>query len=134
MYKVSHTTTVWLILMAVFLVGCATTTERMDDLDNTLRAYKKSIRWADFAAAYSFRKWQEGDVQAPPESLKDVRVTRYEVGNSQLSKDKLSYSQVVKISYYRMDSAREREIIDRQRWEYDETSARWMLVSEIPAF
>lgn len=124
----------WLIMLAVFLGGCATSTERLDDLDRTLRNYKKTIRWADFDTAYSFRKWEEGSRSVPPESLKNVRVTRYEVGKSDLSSDKMSYIQMVRIFYYRLDSARERQLTDRQKWEYDEEKGHWYLTSEMPEF
>ena len=124
----------WLILLAVFLSGCATSTERMDDLDHTLRNYKKTIRWADFDSAYGFRKWEAGSQSSPPESLKNVRVTRYEVGNSDLSTDKMSYTQVVRISSYLLDSARERQLTDQQKWEYDEENGHWFLISEMPEF
>ncbi len=124
----------WSILLAMFLVGCATSTQRLDDLDHTLRNYKKMIRWADFGSAYTFKKWEQGDQAAPPASLENVRVTRYEVGNTHLSTDKMTYTQTVRISYYLMDSARERQLMDHQKWVFDKEKGRWFLISDIPKF
>lgn len=125
----------WLLLpLVLFLGGCASTTERMDDLGDTLRNYKKSIRWAQFEQAYSFRKRQDGSDAMPQQSLENVRVTKYTEGGSQLSADKLHFSQTVRISYYLLDSPREREVTDQQQWVYDSEKGRWELTSELPKF
>ncbi len=134
MSKSTPANILWLLLAALLLSACATTSARMDSLDRTLKDYDRAIRWGQFDAVYAFRKW--GDEQRPvaSKSLQNLRVTQYKVLSSDLSPDKLKYTQVVKIHYYLLDSPRERQVTDRQKWEYDEEQKRWWLTSEIPAF
>jgi len=134
MPKFAPAHTLWLLLPVLFLSACATTSGRLDDLDRTLKNYDRAIRWGQFDAAYSFRKWEPNTQPAAPKSLQNLRVTQYKVLSTDLSIDKQSYTQVVKISYYLLDSPRERQTTDRQKWEYDEEQKRWWLASEIPAF
>lgn len=126
----------WLLLLALSLGACAAISEneRMTGLDNTLKNYERAIRWADFDAAYGFHRWGDGDDPTPPKRLGNVRVTQYQLVNSHMATDNLSYTQTVRISYYLLDSPRERQIIDRQRWEYDEKAGRWWLASPPPQF
>jgi len=126
----------WLLLPAVLLGACASLdkNERLTSLDNTLKNYDRAIRWVQFDAAWAFHKWDEGERQAPPASLKNVRVTEYKVVATHMAVDNLSYTQTVHIAYYLLDSPRERRLTDRQRWEYDADAKRWWLVSEMPQF
>lgn len=136
MSKFAHTHALWLLLPALLLSACASISksERMDGLNNTLKNYKRDIRWGEFDAAWSFRLWGEDNREEPPEKLKDLRVTDYKVVNTHMSTDNLSYTQTVHISYHLADSPRVRKIIDRQKWEYDEEAKRWWLVSDVPQF
>ncbi len=134
MPKLIPAKTLWLLLPALLLGACATTSGRMDDLDRTLKNYDRAIRWGQFDAVYAFRQWKDEERPTAPQSLKNLRVTQYKVLSTDLSIDKQRYTQVVKIHYYLLDSPREREVTDRQKWEYDEEQKRWWLVSEIPAF
>ena len=134
MPKFTPANALWLLLPALLLSACATTSARMDSLDRTLKDYDRAIRWGQFDAVYAFRKWEDDQRPVAPKSLQNLRVTQYKVLSSDLSIDKLSYTQVVKIHYYLLDSPRERQVTDRQKWKYDEEQKRWWLISEIPAF
>jgi len=126
--------TLWLLLPVLLLSACATTSGRLDSLDRTLKDYDRAIRWGQFDAVYAFRKWEDEQRPVAPKSLQNLRVTQYKVLSTDLSIDKLHYTQVVKIQYYLLDSPRERQVTDRQKWEYDEEQKRWWLSSDIPAF
>ena len=123
----------WLGLLALLLGGCATTSDRMYQLDTTLRAYENALRWSNFDLAYSF---QRPDLVASghPRPRAGIRVSAYEVINQQPDKDGLQVAQTVQIRYYHLDSARERSLIDRQRWAYAPEHKRWFLASSPPAF
>lgn len=123
----------WL-LVALLLGACATSGQREDALNRTLRQYEKAVRWVQFDAVYAYHRWSEGGQPAPPAALRNVRVTRYHVNNSQLSDDALHYHQTVTIHYYLLDSPRERSIVQRQQWEYDPGQKRWLQTGPPPAF
>ncbi len=136
MPKFTHTHALWLLLPALLLSACAniSKSERMDDLNNTLKNYKRDIRWGEFDTAWSFRRWEEGKREEPPETLKGLRVTDYKVVNTHMGADNLSYTQTAHISYHLADSPSVRKIVDRQKWEYDGEAKRWWLVSNMPQF
>ncbi len=123
----------WLICL-LLLGACATTGQRLDALDHTLRQYEKAVRWAQFDAVYAHHRWSEDAQPTPPASLRNVRVTQYRVNNSKLAADKMHYRQTVTIHYYLLDSARERSLVHRQTWEYDPEQKRWLQTSPPPQF
>jgi len=125
---------VTLLVTGLLLGGCATTADRMDRLDRTLKGYEKALRWGKFDAAYSFHKWGEDEQPSIPAHLKEVRITRYEVASRRLDQETLTARQTVVIRYYDTNTATERELTDRQRWKYFEDSKRWYLMSEPPEF
>ncbi len=136
MFKFAPTHALCLLLPALLLSACAniSKSERMDGLNNTLKSYKRDIRWGEFDTAWAFHRWETNERKEPPEKLKDLRVTDYKVVNTHMSADNLSYTQTVHISYHLADSPRVRKLIDRQKWEYDEEAKRWWLVSDMPQF
>lgn len=123
-----------LMVMALVLSACATTADRMDNLQQTLRSFEKAIRWAQFDTANSFRQWGVGEQPMLPEHYKNIRVTSYQPMNVQFTPDKMGATQSVTIRYYRTDTSREESLRHDQKWEYSEKNKRWYLVSELPKF
>lgn len=121
-------------LLLLGLAGCATTADKMDRLNRTLRAYEKNIRWAKFDAAYSFHKWEAGEQPSIPRHLKEIRVTGYDVTGTHFDPKTMTATQTVSIRYYSMETSRERTLEDRQRWQYNEDIKRWQLISPPPTF
>lgn len=121
-------------LLTSLLLGACATADRLDALNQTLRAYEKAIRWAKFDIAYSFRKWDADEQPRLPARLKNVRVTGYEVGNSRFDEKTMTTTQFVTIRYYNTDTLRERSLEDKQRWKYFPEPKRWYLLSDLPDF
>ena len=128
----------WIAFVLAFLIlGCAgiKTGERMTLFDDTARAYLRAIRWGDYQSADAFKKMQGPDTEITDfENLRQIRVTAYTVLKTILSEDKSTIVRVVNFQYYRITDAMVKNLIDRQRWEYDEEANRWFLMSGLPDF
>ena len=121
-------------LLALLLGACSTTVDKMDKLNQTLRAYEKTLRWAKFDAAYSFHKWGENEQPSIPAHLKDIRLSGYDVGNSGFDQNNMTATQTVFIRYYNQNNYRERSLEDKQEWKYFPDLKRWYLTTKPPTF
>lgn len=119
---------------ALVLASCATTADKADKLERTVRGYEKALRWAKFDMAYSYFKWESGEQPVIPENLKSIRLTQYRIANRKFDEDSMTASQVVTINYYNQSDLRERELEDHQQWKYFSDEKRWYLISKPPAF
>ena len=128
----------WIGFVLIFLIcGCAgiQTGKRMTLFDDTARAYLRSIRWGDYEAAYAFKNPQAMDSKMPDfEDLRQIRVTAYNVKQTILSEDKSTILRIVDFQYYRISNVIVKNLIDRQKWEYDQKANRWYLTSDLPDF
>jgi len=124
-------------LCFLLLVGCASVqgafrVAKFEDISST---YEKAIRWKRYDVAKSFIKGREPDHKEPAlETLNKIRVTSYKVLNRGISEDKLRVEQTVRIAYHYTDQPTERNLVDTQLWEYDETQETWYLESGLPDF
>ena len=126
-----------LLLLAIFISGCASMDERKKTvlLDHATRHYESAIRWGDYATANAFRLQDSANTQATsPENLKRFRVTSYETLNVVLNEDETEAHIVVQIRYYDEERMKEVTLTDRQTWEYDTEAELWHLDSPLPAF
>ena len=128
----------WIAIMLVFLIcGCASvqTGKKMTLFDDTARAYLRAIRWGDYETAYAFKNLRVTDDKMPDfEDLRQIRVTGFNVKQTILSEDKSTIVRIVDFQYYRMSNVTVKNLIDRQRWEYDAEANRWYLTSDLPDF
>jgi hypothetical protein len=102
----------WIAWVLVFLIlGCAgvQTGKKMTLFDDTARAYLRALRWGDYEAAYAFR-------------------------NLSGTEDQSTILRIVDIQYYRITNVTVKNLIDRQKWEYDKEANRWYLTSDLPDF
>ena len=124
-----------LVLGAVlsFVLGaCAAAPDRRVALDDTLRAYERTLRWDDMAKAVRFQR-EPGE--APDRSrMRGLRVTGYQVLSRKLDTDEQGLSQTVELTYFREDEAVERRVTDEQRWVYDAERKAWLLETPLPRF
>ncbi len=121
-------------LLLITLGACATTYDKMDKLNMTLRAYEKALRWAKFDTAYSFHKWDANEQPSLPKHLKDIRLTNYSVSNQSFDEDSMTAKQTVTMRFYNQNNLRERSLETKQRWKYFPDKKRWYLMSEPPTF
>jgi len=128
----------WIACVLLFLIfGCAgiQTGKKMTLFDDTARAYLRAIRWGDYETAYAFKNPQDIDNKMPDfEDMRQIRVTAYNVKQTILSEDKSTILRIVDFQYYRISNVTVKNLIDRQKWEYNEEANRWYLTSEFPDF
>jgi hypothetical protein len=123
-------------LLCAFALAACTTPKKQKDLDSTLLAYEKIVRWAEWDSAYSF---------LDPDYLEEQPVTRLDMDRLRLFKvsdytirsatpinDGNGLLQTVEIRMFNKQQATERVILDQQEWQFDEESERWLLQSGLP--
>jgi hypothetical protein len=106
----------------------------MVELEDTLRAYDRAVRWGNYQIIPGFRSKDKADEQLAYDRLKSIRVTGYSQKQFRVSDKGTEADQVVEIRYYDENVGREKIEIDRQKWTYDSESNRWVLVSDLPKF
>jgi hypothetical protein len=121
-----------LVLLTGVLPGCVTN-PKVIKLQDTLRAYDKTIRWGSFQNAAAFQTEEVRQDGLDLSHLKSIRITGYTQLQQKMSQDQNEYTQVVEIRYYNEDYATENTIIDQQQWVYDSNSGSWQLSSKLPA-
>lgn len=125
-----------LILTLLWLTGCETmeTRKQANRLSDTLSAFSAAFRWGQFEQVYGFRKTESGQMETPPESLNNIRITSYEIISAPAIISEDTAVQTVGIEYIRQDSQSVKQLIDRQVWGYDAENKVWFLKSPVPAF
>ncbi len=68
------------------------------------------------------------------ENYRTVKVTNYKVKQTIISEDQSKIIQIVDFQYYRTKDVTVKNLIDRQKWEYDKEQEKWFLQSNLPAF
>ena len=124
-------------ILVFLLFGCAgiETGKKMTLFDDTARAYLRTLRWGDYESAYAFKKLPGTDDKMPDfKDLSEVRISGYNVKQTILSEDKSTILRIVDFQYYRLSNVTVKNLIDRQKWEYDEEANRWYLTSDMPDF
>ncbi|HYQ71996.1 MAG TPA: hypothetical protein VET88_08720 [Gammaproteobacteria bacterium] len=126
-----------LILGAILLQACAAVddSKKSISLDKSLYFYESAMRWADFPAANSLRRYEgEGAPANDPAKLKRIKVTGYDVLSTKPSADDSAVYITVKISYYDEDSLKLMSLTDNQVWRYDATEKIWYISTALPVF
>ena len=122
------------LFLLMTLGACATTYDKMDKLNMTLRNYEKALRWAKFDVAYSYHQWDENEQPGIPKHLKDIKVTSYKASNNRFDEKNMTAKQMVTIRYYNQNNLRERTLETNQSWKYFPDKKRWYLTSKPPTF
>ena len=108
---------------------------RENALEPATTAYGRAIRWSDYNLAKAFTVKHETTDQEPSfETFNKIKVTSYEVVGRDVSEDRFQATQTVEIQYFFKDQLKEKTIIDRQLWEFDEESEAWHLKTGLPRF
>jgi hypothetical protein len=115
------------------LYGCISD-PKMVELDDTLRAYDRAVRWGNYQMIPSFRSKDKANEVLAYDRLKSIRITGYSQKQFRVSDKGTEADQIVEIRYYDENVAREKVEIDRQKWTYDTDSNRWVLISDLPKF
>ncbi len=125
-----------IILVCVLLSACGGRMSKKQSLDHTLYQYAKVMRWADFNTAMTFFSPDMETIDKPSntdiERLKQFGVSSYVASPILPGDNENRINQDVQIKLYNVHTKREKVVIDRQIWEYDDESKRWLLLSGLP--
>jgi len=129
----------WILFILVLLFfGCAQVQKRDQMLlfDDTSKSYDLAIRWGEYEEAFAFKKLSDKDDKLPDfAEYRQVRVTSYKVKKTIVDEESFSkIFRIVDIQYYRMSNVTVKNLIDQQKWEYNEKLDRWYLMSDLPVF
>ena len=124
-----------LLLMTLLLTGCGQKATRERSLDVTLKAYAKVVRWNEFERALKFIDPELKESLTPKgvewERYAQIRISGYQDAPPVMEDDGTATS-VVKIDVYNIHTFKERAIVDRQSWRYDEKADNWYLTTGLP--
>jgi len=124
-----------LLGLAILLSGCPKTKVEKD-LSETLLQYETIVRWAQWDATVEFvsPEYQEKHpiTRLELDRLRLFRVTQYVVRSSVPIDGGLGLIQNVEIRMFNKNQARERTIVDKQLWKYNDLTGRWLLHSGLP--
>ena len=129
----------WILFILVLLIfGCAQVQKRDQMLlfDDTTKSYDLAIRWGEYEEAFAFKKLSDKDDKLPDfAEYRQIRVTSYKVKKTIVDEESFSkVFRIVDIQYYRMSNVTVKNLIDQQKWEYNEKLDRWYLMSDLPVF
>ena len=123
-----------LLLIALSLLGCATSSDRQFSLTQTLLAYEKAIRWGDFENLLRFRENTTESDLALLDTYENIRISGYQVKRHRPSEDEFKHNIDVEISYFKTHDNRIGSVSDKQNWQYSKENNRWYISSPLPQF
>ena len=125
------------VLIVALVVGCGTvqTQERLTALDDSIRTYAKTLRWAEYEEAARYMVFREREpVSIDFEALEKIRITAYEVYDRELNTEQDEASISVRIEYYHEDTGVVNSLKDKQLWWFSLENERWFLDDSLPDF
>ena len=125
-----------IITICALLSACGGRMSKKQSLDHTLFQYAKVMRWADFNNAITFFSPDIEAANKPSstdiERLKQFAVSSYIASPILPGDTENQIKQDAQIKLYNLHTKREKIVIDRQVWEYDDETKRWLLISGLP--
>jgi hypothetical protein len=125
------------VLLALSLCACAAVDDSKKTItyDKALWQYETAIRWVDFSTANSLRRLEDSSAYTPdPNTLRNIKVTSYDIINKTVSEDHAEVRLTVEIVYYNDRSMKLATIIDNQVWKYDPAIKGWYITTPLPPF
>jgi len=128
---------IFTLLTAILLQACAAVddSKKSISMDKTLYYYESAMRWGDFPAANSLRRYEGEPAPATdPAKLKRIKVTGYDIISTNTSDDDSTVYITVKISYYDADNLKLMSLTDNQVWKFDAEQNVWYITTPLPVF
>ncbi len=125
-----------ILIICTLLSACGGRMSKKKSLDHTLYQYAKVMRWADYNAAMTFFSPDMTATNKPSttdvERIKQFGVSSYVASPILPGDTENQIKQDVQLKLYNLHTKREKVIIDRQVWEYDDDKKVWLLLSGLP--
>ncbi len=123
------------LLMTAFFSGCFKIADikQKETFSRISEAYRRAIVWSDFVYASAFLK--DGRQNYPLDPIyQNIKVTSYETIHHSGSAGDNQIEQTVSINYYQTDRMVEKNILDHQVWQWEDTEEIWRLTTGLPRF
>jgi predicted small secreted protein len=127
-----------LCIVCLTLTACATRPGLGEELDRSVKAYNRMLRWHELenaVATYSDPEQRE-DYQKQAETLKKsgISITDFRILSTRYLPEKLSGDVVAEFDYFILPSNRVKTVSHRQEWVYRENLKSWKLKNGLPPF
>lgn len=127
-----------LLLTCLMLSACATQTGLSEELDRSVKAYNRMLRWHELenaVATYSDPEQREA-YQKQAETLKKrgVSITDFRILSTRYLPEIQTGEVVAEFDYYILPSNRVKTVSHHQEWVYRESIKSWKLKNGLPPF
>ena len=127
--------TIIIFLALLGAVACASIQTELEQLDKSMFAYERALRWQNYDTVFAFHKNEYQNLtRQKRKTLKRFRVTAYDEVYRRLENEGQAATQVVEIKYYNDEYAVIKNMTLKNQWEYDKASGRWYLTNPFPDF
>ncbi|MFZ2949344.1 MAG: hypothetical protein WA003_07650 [Desulfuromonadaceae bacterium] len=130
--------TVLLCFACLTLTACATRTGLGDELDRSVKAYNRMLRWHELenaVATYSDpEQREEYQKQVGTFKKRGISITDFRILSTRYLPENQSGDVVAEFDYYILPSNRVKTVSHRQEWKYRESMKSWKLKNGLPSF
>jgi hypothetical protein len=127
-----------LLALCLTLTACASQSSLTEELDRSVKAYNRMLRWHEFENAvmtYGDSEQREASLKRA-EALKKqgISITDFRILSTRYVPDKKEGDVVAEFDYYILPSTRVKTVSHRQEWLYQKDLKNWKLKNSLPAF
>lgn len=123
------------LVLLLLLGACAAPSDEMKLFDRTIFAYEKALRWQDYDFVISIHKSEHATLTPEKrKTLKQYRVTGYNVVYTKMEADEQHATQVIELKYYNDTYNVVRDLTIQNDWEFNVAEQRWYLTNPLPDF
>jgi hypothetical protein len=123
------------LVVSLALASCGNSKTDLKLLDETLKAYQSTVRWADVADTMQYVDPAKAEEVAPTsfelERWKQVRVGGLRAHPPTPMGD-YEMQQVIQIELINVNTQAVRSVSTINTWRYDETAEKWWLMNGLP--
>jgi hypothetical protein len=127
-----------LCIACLALTACATRTGLNEELNRSVKAYNRMLRWHELENAvvtYSDpEQREENQKQAETLKKRGISVTDYRILSTRYLPETQSGDVITEFDYYILPSNRVKTVSQHQEWVYRENIKSWRLKSGLPPF
>ena len=129
----------WILcFVCLTLAACATHTGVGEELDRSVKAYNRMVRWYELEnAVMTYSDPEQRDEylkQANSLKKRGISITDFRILSTRYVPEKQSGDAVAEFDYYILPSNRVKTISHHQEWVYRESSKSWKLQNGLPDF
>jgi hypothetical protein len=125
-------------MACLVLNACATTTGLREELERSVKAYNRLLRWHELENAvitYSAPDKREVMLkQVDTLKKRGLSITDYRILTMRYLPEKNTGDVVAEFDYYILPSNRVKTISSRQEWVYRDQEKIWKVESDLPVF